>query len=75
MMEVFYNMGRFFIHLSMNDKAILNFEKCLDLFVTKNVKGSYLLQPKMKENDEKIQAKAAYNLILLHKNLGNFEIA
>lgn len=70
-MEIYYNLGRFFIHFSMNDKAIENFENCIQLFTTKNLKGSYLLQPKSKETDEKIYSKAIYNLILVHKNLGN----
>ncbi|KAL4434853.1 hypothetical protein ABPG74_021192 [Tetrahymena malaccensis] len=74
-MEIYYNLGRFFIHLSMNQKAIENFENCIQLFTSKNLKGSYILNPKSKETDEKILQKAIYNLILLHKNLGNYQIA
>lgn len=51
-LEVLYNLGRFFIHLSLNDKAISYFESCIDLFTTKSVKGSYLLNPAQRETDE-----------------------
>lgn len=52
--EIHYNLGRFFIHMSMNDKAIENFEMCIKLFTSKNLKGSYIIAPKTRETDEKI---------------------